>query len=34
MSQSSIIFGALAIGFLVFIVVRGEVSAYKNALLG
>jgi hypothetical protein len=34
MSQTSIIFGALFIGLLVFVVTRGEVSKYRAAIMG
>lgn len=34
MSQTSIIFGALFVGFLVFIVTRNEVAAYRKILMG
>jgi hypothetical protein len=34
MSQSSTIAGFLLIGFLVYIVQKGELSAYKNVLFG
>jgi hypothetical protein len=34
MPQSSIIFGALAIGFLVFITTKGRLAMYVNTLWG
>jgi len=34
MSQTSIIFGALFLGFIVFITVRGEVSQYRGLIFG
>jgi len=34
MSQSSVIFGALFIGFLVFITMRGELSKYGAVFIG
>lgn len=34
MSQTSIIFGALFVGFLVFIVTKGEVATYRKILMG
>lgn len=34
MSQSSILFGALFIGFLVYVTMRGELSQYGAAFMG
>lgn len=34
MSQSSVIFGALFIGFIVFVVMKGEISAYAKVFTG
>lgn len=32
MNQSSYIFGALTIGFIIYIVVRGQLGAYLNVI--
>lgn len=32
MNQSSVIFGSIAIGFVVFIIVRGELKSYLGVL--
>lgn len=34
MSQTSIIFGALLIGFVVYVTLKGELAAYANILFG
>jgi hypothetical protein len=34
MSQTSIIFGSLAIAYFVFITIRGELPAYQSVLTG